>query len=183
MCWPSNTESGCRNTRMTEARVTKPGWRTLDHHLPYQNGLGSSARGELVNPLPWSLCSVPLLPHKNLSLHWDVQMEMVEMVFETWVSHLLRRWALKYESLTFPGDGLCDMSPHIPSRCFLKCGYPIYQMASIWKWTTSFTSALAPRILAFIAAGSWTCFSLHNYIRNSSQFFRLITKIKWRSST
>ena len=77
--------------------MTLPGWCTLDHHLPYQNGLYSSAHRELFNPLPSSLHSAsPLLPYKNLCLHWGVK-----KAFETRVLHLLKLLAPDNKSLSF----------------------------------------------------------------------------------
>lgn len=65
--------------------TSEPGWRTPDLHLPYQNGLSSSAPRELCDPLPWeTLCPAsPLPPDEHLCLCREA-----EMRFETRVPHL-----------------------------------------------------------------------------------------------
>ena len=121
----------CGAGMMRSRDDTKPGWRTPDHHLPYPNGLCSSALRELFQPpsLISFFCS-PLPPCKNPCLHWEVEMGFVtwappssqEMDFEKWI-------------------------PRLPGCHHLKINhFPLHQHLPLEK--------------AFIAAGSWNCFHL-----------------------
>ena len=91
----------------------------MDHHLPYWNGLCSSACRELFNPLPCCLSFVPL----PFLIKISASTELGNLGFVTWVPHLPGGWHLKIKPL-------------------------------------SFISAPASWVLAFVAAGSWTCFRL-----------------------
>ena len=96
--------------------MIKPGWCTPDHHLPYWNGLCSSACWGLFIPLPWSFCSVPL-----------------SVLIKISASTKRWRWALRHESPIFPQRWVWRYEfPIFPERWALRCESLIFRIAGIW---------------------------------------------------
>ena len=110
----------------------------IQDHLPYQMDRTPLHLENFATP-SLDLCSVP-----------------VSLLIKTSASTERYRWALRHESPSSQGAWLCDVGP--PSS-----SWPAPKNKPL-----SFTSAPASQVLAFIAAGSRTCFQLQFHTARGS---------------